>query len=63
MTTSPPASPILPSHLGTGFLPYGYSGRCSHCRHVTEASWPGEVACKWGRCNGTVNAQRKRESS
>jgi len=33
-----------------------YSGRCNRCGHVTNALRAGEVACKWGGCNGTVTA-------
>jgi hypothetical protein len=31
-------------------------GWCSHCRQRTESLRSGEVACKWGLCNGTVLA-------
>jgi len=33
-----------------------FQGPCSHCHHLTTASRPGTVACKWGGCNGTVQA-------
>jgi len=33
------------------------SGRCPRCGHETESAHAGTVACKWGGCNGTIEAQ------
>lgn len=46
--TTSPASPAGTAHA--------YRGACTHCGHQTTASRPGIIACKWGRCNGTVHA-------
>jgi hypothetical protein len=37
---------------------YRFAGNCSQCGQCTDASRAGTVACKWGRCNGTVEAIR-----
>lgn len=52
--TASPASAASTAHA--------YKGVCSHCRHQTTASRPGIIACKWGRCNGTVHASRRATS-
>lgn len=44
------------SSTGTTYVPHAYKGVCSRCSHQTTASRPGVIACKWGGCNGTVNA-------
>ena len=40
-----------------------YSGRCPRCGHETESARAGTVACKWGGCNGTLEAQPIERSS
>lgn len=35
-------------------------GACSHCRQWFDFTTPGLKACKWGGCNGEVNAAGRR---
>lgn len=36
-----------------------YEGRCSRCNQVHSYPTRGDKACRWGGCNGTVQATRK----